>query len=112
VVTAADIDGEPCDEVEALVIGGMPPPTRVRIWIAQSDSLVRRISRDLEATVEQTEAIVHGAEAEMREAGLLVVQVDGIGAPSALSTFELTTFHPRCNEPVAPKMIRATDGSL
>ena len=53
--------------------------------------------------------------ARLREAGVWeVLPLDSTPVPSSepLSTFETTTFHPRCNEPVRAEALLATDGSL
>jgi hypothetical protein len=70
------------------------------------------MSRDLVVTAEQMGAILSGTEALLRDAGFSDAMIEGMLAPRPFSTFHLTTFHPRCNEPVRPESLEATDGSL
>jgi hypothetical protein len=90
VIGAEDVDGTPCDIIEA--VSRPAAPEHVRVWIAQSDSLIRRLSEDDVVPAE-----------ELRKMG---------SSDDPHSTFTTVTFHPKCNEPVAPESLRATDGSL
>jgi hypothetical protein len=52
-----------------------------------------------------------------RDAGAEVRETDAQGplerdVVRPLSTFETITFHPKCNDPVRPEALLATDGSL
>jgi len=115
VVGTEEIDGTMCDVIDAVRrYGPLRLPENVRIWIAQSDSLIRRLSADAVQSATEGRQMRDLVTAELREAGVWEVLFDSMPVPSteALSTFETTTFHPKCNEPIAPESLRATDGSL
>jgi hypothetical protein len=115
VVGSEEIDGTTCDVIEAKRGRGRPEVTEhLRIWIAQTDSLIRRFSEDLVESAEEVRQINAARARALREAGIaesdLVVVNPGEEMP--MTTFSTVTFHPKCNEPVAPLSLRATDGSL
>jgi hypothetical protein len=102
-VGTEDVDGETCDLLEA-----ERDHSRIKIWISQRDFLVRRITEDGFTPAAELPPLPAGVLAMFAEAGHPqphFVQRD-------LSTFEVTTFHPRCNEPIAAGAFQATDGSL
>jgi len=112
-----EADGTPCDILEAVDQQGM---LHVQLWIARSDSLLRRKVVDYV----QTAAERARRKAEEAHAVLRVVRVpraDWSDADIAeyraaeerlYSSFSTTNYHPRCNEPIAPEALRATDGGL
>jgi len=123
----AEVDGAPCD-----VLGGIADTAngrsgpRVQVWIARSDSLIRRVVADLVQTAEDLRRMADELErhwpedeASMRDAGETDAHIaqrhaflQQARAFSPISTFKTTTYHPRCNQPIAPEALRATDGGL
>jgi hypothetical protein len=122
VVGTEEIDGTTCDVIEGeRRYGPLALPARVRIWIAQDDSLIRRLSEDNVRSAEDSRKLaavrppMPDSIVEMsREAGVSEADIEGLRSrmEGPLSTFDTITFHPKCNEPVAPLSLRATDGSL
>lgn len=103
-----EVDGETCDVLEAMARGGTE---RVRISIGRNDSLIHRISEDTFLSGDAVRSMIAGADDVMREAGL-DLEMDSDRDAGELSTFEITTFHPRCGRPIAIEALRLTDGSL
>jgi len=101
-----DVDGETCDVLEATDRG-----MHLRISIGQSDSLIRRVSRDLVLSVDAVRSMHTTAAALVRDAGL-TLEDDSDREAGGLSTFTITTFHPRCGRPIGVDALRLTDGSL
>jgi hypothetical protein len=105
-----DLDGTGCDKLEAAYRRGT---LHVQLWIAQSDSLLRRVVEDavqdeedeLRATVEWRRAQTFPSRNDDGDASLA-------HRHQPLNTFSVTTYHPRCNQPIAPEALRATDGGL
>jgi len=83
----------------------------LRISIGQSDSLIRRVSRDLVLSVDAVRSMHTTAAALVRDAGL-TLEDDSDREAGGLSTFTITTFHPRCGRPIGVDALRLTDGSL
>jgi hypothetical protein len=67
---------------------------------------------DSVVSAEQIASMMEGQLPTLREAGLDDATIADLLQPRGLSTFETTTFHPRCNEPVAAAALRVTHGSL
>jgi len=117
-----EIDGTMCDVIEAVrPLASHSNPLHRRIWIAQSDSLIRRLTDDDVMTDEDTRRLNAGRPlisesivVMMREAGVDESAIERLRAQAKkpLSTFSTVTFHPRCNEPVRPETLLATDASL
>ncbi|MGH7434634.1 MAG: hypothetical protein ACRENE_03090 [Polyangiaceae bacterium] len=108
-VESDNVDGETCDVIEATTRDGTD---HVRVFIGRNDSLIHRISTDTVLSADAIRTERANANEVLREAGL-DVETDMLGnEPEGLSTFEVTTFHPRCGRPVAPDALRMTDGSL
>jgi hypothetical protein len=68
---------------------------------------------DLVLDTEEVRAMAASASASLREAGIADV-LDGSAIPAArpLSTFRVTSFHPKCGGPIRTDALRETDGSL
>ena len=117
------IEGTLCDVIEA-VEPRSDGTTRVhiRIWIAREDGLVRRRSvddvwnEDDARRVLMSREEVEATASRLRDAGMaetFIEQVrESLQKVKPLSMFSTVTYHPRCNEPIAPGSLRATDGSL
>jgi len=102
------VDGETCDVLEGTARGGTE---RVRISVGRSDSLIHRISEDTVLSADAVRSMNAAADAVMREAGF-TLEFDSGREAGGLSTFEITTFHPRCGRPIGIDALRLTDGSL
>jgi hypothetical protein len=87
-VTTEDVEGESCDVVE-----GVRGTTRVRIWIASRDSLIRRITEDTTLTEDQLRTEVGALNAT---AGGLSFSVD-------------TIFRPRCGGAIDGRSLQESD---
>jgi hypothetical protein len=117
------IDGTLCDVIEA-VEPRSDGTTRVhiRIWIARKDGLVRRRSGDDVWNEDDARRVMRSREeveamaSRLRDAGLPESVIEHVREHlqkvEPLSTFSTVTYHPRCNEPIAPEALWATDGSL
>jgi hypothetical protein len=122
VVGAEEIDGTMCDVIDAVRrYGPFDATEHVRIWIAETDSLIRRLSEDLVQSEDDTRQLgaTRAREREaldrfLREAGVSDGEIEVVHSAieTPITTFSTVTFHPRCNEPVRPGALLATDGSL
>jgi len=120
-----EVDGKSCDVVEGLMNDGVQPGgPHVQVWIAQSDSLVRRVvedwvQNDAEMVESATDMAKHlpDLEAIMRDAGRsdaeIAESLASLSRPrERLSTFSTTTYHPKCNQPIAPESLLSHPNSL
>jgi hypothetical protein len=131
-VARETLDGTLCDVIEGLEpdYGDVGSAERIRVWIAESDLLVRRVTEDWVETDESAERMrrlhpIHVNEDDLvsywREAGMPDADIElrladlhrRLAAPArGISTFTTTTYRPRCNTPVDAAALLATDGTL
>ena len=121
---AEEIDGTMCDRIEGVERrDDGTVRVHVRLWIARDDGLIRQRSEDDVWNADDARQVQMSGEAvestalQLREAGLPEAAIQKIleiehSARPPLSTFATVTYHARCNEPVSPESLRATDGSL
>jgi hypothetical protein len=117
-----EIDGVLCDRIDAVERrADGTPKSRLRVWIARDDHLIRRMTEDevenqddrRRAEAEHPETLAK-LEAVLAEAGVSSEEIDKLRRHDSdpLNTFDTVTYHPMCNRPIAPQALRVTDGSL
>jgi hypothetical protein len=84
----------------------------IRIWIGRNDALIHRISEDTVLSYDQLRAVNAKADTLLREAGIEPMFVDSGFENRGLSTFTITTFHPKCGKAVDLEALQLTDGSF
>jgi hypothetical protein len=125
-----DVGGTACDAIEGSEhLGTRPVATHIKVWIARSDALIRQVTRDLvetEAYRAWSETMMAHAWASreatmrafLRDAGRSDAEIESTVEDWRMPRFPLRspfttiTYHPRCNQPISPEALRATDGGL
>jgi hypothetical protein len=108
-----EIEGTICDRLEGARCDSCGDAgAHVQIWIARTDSMIRRVVEDF--VVNPDDRSWATMEASMRDAGASDAQIARIHELSKkpFSTLETVTYHPRCNETIAPEALQAKDASL
>lgn len=107
---AEEIEGTLCDRIEGVELRrDGSPGVRVRLWIGHDDGLLRQRTED---------DVWNDDDVREAQQAMAMIPLDSSVADlrdrvvEPLSMFAAITFHPKCNEPVLPESLRATDGSL
>ncbi len=116
-----EVDGVACDRVKRTrkFNGGIVGP-HIQLWSGRTDSLIRRVVEDnvdteanRAARQKAIEQDLPHLEARFRDAGHSDADIAAMLAPLhehiPVSTYSTATYHPRCNQPVAPEALRAKD---